>query len=48
MYLNFALWGDGFWNDHHSLLQKAYVVEYSSDAVQTEGRSWSEVKSMFR
>jgi hypothetical protein len=48
MYLNFAGCCGGAWNDHHSLVPKAFIVEYSDDTVATDEQSWSAVKSLFR
>jgi hypothetical protein len=47
LFLNFQLWGDGAWNDHHGLNVKAFVVEYSGDVVRTEQLSLSDVKALF-
>jgi len=48
LFLNFQLWGDGTWNDHHGLIPKAFVVEFSGDVVATEARSLSDVKALFQ
>ena len=48
MYLNFQLWGDGAWNDHHSLNAKAFVVEYSLNVVRTEQDTLTDVKTLFQ
>ncbi len=48
MYLQFAGCCAGMWNDHHSEVPKAFIVEYSSDIVASESASWSDVKSLFR
>ncbi len=48
MYLNYQLWGDAGWNDHHSLVSKAYLVEYSNDVVGVEEHSLTNVKALFR
>jgi hypothetical protein len=48
MFLNFQLWGDGTWNDHHSLNTKAFVVEYSGDVVRTDQASLTSVKALFQ
>ncbi len=48
MFLNFQLWGDGFWNDHHSLNLKAFVVEYSLNVVRTEQVTLTDVKTLFQ
>lgn len=48
LFLNFQLWGDGAWNDHHGLNHKAFVVEYSGNVVGTEAMSFSDVKALFR
>lgn len=47
LYLNFQLWGDGAWNDHHGLTGKAFVVEYSGDVVQSQSVTLSDVKALF-
>lgn len=47
LFLNFQLWGDGYWNDHHSLNRKAFVVEYSGDVIRTELVTMSELKALF-
>ncbi|MBD3221929.1 hypothetical protein GF314_11875 [bacterium] len=47
LFLNFQLWGDGFWNDHHGLNYKTFVVEYSGDVVRTEMVTLSDVKALF-
>jgi len=48
MFLNFQLWGDGFWNDHHSLNLKAFVVEFSDNVVPVEQKTFSDVRTLFR
>jgi hypothetical protein len=48
MFLNFQLWGDGAWNDHHSLNLKGFVVEYSTGVVRNEQVTLTDVKSLFR
>jgi hypothetical protein len=48
MYLQFAGCCGGAWNDHHSEVPKAFIVEYSGDIVVAEEKSWSEVKALFR
>jgi hypothetical protein len=47
-YLQFAGCCGGAWNDHHSEVWKAYVVEYSGDVVGVEQKSWGDVKALYR
>lgn len=47
LFLNFQLWGDGAWNDHHGLNHKAFVVEYSIGVVRNEAVTLSDVKALF-
>jgi hypothetical protein len=47
-YLQFAGCCGGKWNDHHSEVPKAFVVEYSRDVIPVVQGSWGAVKALYR